>query len=193
MSSRSQPTVWDLERLTKENKMAKLKIQKTGNVDIGYVSQDTLGNIGVVGGANGLGATSGSNTIACLANIEYTTGSYAAGSSYIIAQKGKHKYRVANIATPTRTQTCVLVPLADGNVANLVAGQMAILAKDAANANITLYSITDSTALGFPPDYANVGSQGNLANATSYLVTFDSANASVQPGSVLTIIDVNNF
>ena len=173
--------------------MAKLKIQKTGNIDIGYVSQDTVGNIGVVGGANGLGAVSGSNTIACLANIEYAPGLYAAGSSYIVVQKGKHKYRVANIATPAQNQTCVLVPLADGNVANLAAGQMAILAKDAANANVTLYSITDSTALGFPPDYANIGSQGNLSNATSYLVTFDSANASVQPGSVLTIIDVNNF
>jgi len=147
--------------------MAKLKIQKTGNVDVGFVSQDQVGNIGVVGGANGLGATSGSNTIACLANIE----------------------------TPTQTQTCVLVPLNDGNVANLAAGQMAIIATTTANANanVSLYSITNSTALGFPPDYANTGNQGNLANATSYLVTFDSANASVQPGSVLTIVDVSNF
>ena len=170
----------------------KLKIQKTGNVDVGYVSQQEPGNIGVVGGANGLSAVSGGNTIAVIANIEYATGLYAAGNAYIITQKGKHKYRVANTANPAQTQTCVLANVADGNVANLAAGQMAIVANNGAG-NIALYSITDSTGLGFPPDYANVGYQGNLSNATSYLVSFVAANATVQPGSVLTIASVSKY
>ena len=168
-----------------------LKIQHTGNIDVGYSSQALTGNIGVVGGANGLGNVSGGNTILCIANIEYAPNTFAAGNAYIVTQKGKHKYRVANTANAAQTQTCVLANVADGNVANLAAGQMAIIA-NTGSANIALYSITDKHALGFAPDYTNSSSQGNLANATSYLVTFATANANVQPGSVLTIVDVNN-
>jgi hypothetical protein len=168
-----------------------IKIQHTGNVDVGFQSQSLPGNIGVVGGANGLGAISGGNTIQCIANIEYATGSYAAGNAYIVTQKGKHKYRVANVSDPTRTQTCTLVNATA--VGSLTGGQMAIVAKDAANANVALYSITNATGLGFPPDYANVASQGNLANATLYQVTFQAANATPQSGSNLTILDVPNF
>lgn len=171
--------------------MGKLKIQKVGNVDVGYDQQFQPGNIGVVGGANGLGAVSGGNTIQCIANIEYAPGLYAAGEAYIVVQKGKHKYRVANIDTPTQTQTCILVP-SDGNVAALTAGEMAIIASDG-TANVPLYSITDNFGLGFPPDYSNIGNQGNLANATSYLVSYVAANTTVQPGSVLTIAQVPNF
>ena len=171
----------------------KLKIQKTGNVDVGYVTQGEVGNIGVVGGANGLGAVSGGNTIAVVANIQYAPGLYAAGNAYIITQKGKHKYLVANTANVARIQTCVTVNVADANVANLTAGQMAIQTTNSAGANVALYSITDRHGWGFPPDYANVGYQGNLANATSYLVSYVAANATVQPGSVANIVKVDNF
>lgn len=170
----------------------KLKIQHTGNVDVGIPSQEQTGNIGVVGGANGLSATSGGNTIAVIANIEYTTGSYAAGDAYIVTQKGKHKYLVANLATPTQTQTCVLVNVADGNVANLAAGQMAITA-NTGSADIAVYSITNSTILGFPTDYVDTSDQGNLANATSYFVSFVAANATVQPGAVLSIANIAGY
>ena len=168
-----------------------LKIQHAGNVDVGFVSQSQPGNIGVVGGANGLGAISGGNTILCIANIQ-SGATIAAGPAYIVTQKGKHKYLVANLTNPALTQTCVLSNVADANVANLTVGQMAIQAVNGAGANVALYSITNSFAVGFPPDYANANSQGNMANATSYFVTFASANSTVQPGSVRTIVDVAN-
>lgn len=172
-----------------------LKIQHTGNVDVGYPSQQFVGNIGVVGGANGLGATSGGNTILAIANIEYAPGQYAAGDAYIVSQKGKHKFLVANITNPTRRQICITSNVANGNVLSMTAGQMAILATSGTGSNVVqlaLYSVTDSHAVGFPPDYANANSQGNLANATAYHVTFDTANVTPQPGSGLTIVDVRN-
>ena len=165
-------------------------LQGTIPVDTGIPQQALPGNIGVVGGSNTLSAITGANTIACVANIEYATGTYAAGAAYIVTQKGKHKYLVANTANAERTQTCVLVNVADANVGNLVSGQMAIQAKFANAANVALYSITNTTGLGFPPDYANVASQGNLANASLYQVTFQSANATPQSGSDLIIVDV---
>ena len=170
--------------------MAKLKIQKTGNVDVGYPTNTA--NIGVVGGANGLGATSGGNTILCVANIEYTTGSYAAGNAYIVRQKGKHKYLVANLATPSRVQVCVLSNVSDANVGNLTAGQMAIQAVTAGAANVAIFSITDKHAIGFPPDYSNANSQGNVSNSTAYLVSFTTANATVQPGSTANVVTIAN-
>ncbi len=169
-----------------------LKIQHVGNVDVGFVEQSQVGNIGVVGGANGLGAVSGGNTILCIANIQYAAGLYAAGNAYIVTQKGKHTFLVANTANSSRSQICILSNVADANVANLTAGQMAIQARNAASANIALYGIMNSHAVGFPPDYANANSQGNLANATSYHVSFVAANATPQPGSGLTILRVTN-
>lgn len=170
--------------------MAKLKIQKTGNVDVGYPTNNI--NVGVTGGANGLGATSGANTILCVANIEYSTGSFAAGDAYIVRQKGKHKYLVANLATPSRQQVCVLVNEADANAANLTSGQMCIQAVDASAGNIALFSITDKHGWGFPTDYVNTDDQGNLTTATSYLVSFVAANATVQSGSVANVVLVSN-
>lgn len=170
--------------------MAKLKIQKTGNVDVGYPTNNI--NVGVTGGANGLGATSGANTILCVANIEYATGSYDAGDAYIVRQKGKHKYLVANLADPTHQQICVLVNEADANAANLTSGQMCIQAVDASAGNIALFSITDKHGWGFPTDYVSTADQGNLTTATSYLVSFVAANATVQSGSVANVVLVSN-
>ena len=59
---------------------------------------------------------------------------------------------------------------------------MAIQAVDATSANIAIYAITDKHAWGFPPDYANANSQGNLANANQYYTSYANANATVQPG-----------
>ena len=169
-----------------------LKIQHVGNVDVGFVEQSQVGNIGVVGGANGLGAVSGGNTVLCIANIEYANGLYAAGNAFIVTQKGKHKFLVANTANSSRSQVCILSNVADANVGNLTAGQMAIQATTAAPANIALFSVMNSHAVGFAPDYANANSQGNLANATAYHVSFVAANATPQPGSGLTIVRVTN-
>ena len=170
--------------------MAKLKIQKTGNIDVGIPAQTEVGNIGVVGGANGLGAVSGGNTILCVANIEYATSSYAAGDAFIVRQKGKSKFLVANTANSARSQICILVNEADANVANLSAGQMAIQGIDASNANVAIFSIINSHAEGFAPDYANANSIGNMANATAYHVSFVAANSTPQTGSNLTILQI---
>lgn len=170
--------------------MAKLKIQKTGNIDVGIPAQTETGNIGVVGGANGLGAVSGGNTIACIANIEYDSGSYAAGDAFIVRQKGKSKFLVANTADANLTQICILANVDDGNVANLSAGQMAIQGVDAANANVAIFSIINSHAEGFAPDYVDANNIGNMANATAYHVSFVAANATLQPGSNLAIIQI---
>jgi hypothetical protein len=170
-----------------------LKIQHAGNVDTGIPGQTQIGNIGVVGGANNLSATSGANTIACVANIEYATGSYAAGDAYIVTQKGKHKYLVANTANTERSQICILANVPDANVGNLIAGQMAIQAVTAGGANVALYSITNTTGLGFAPDYSNINSQGNLSNATTYEVSFVAANATPQSGSNKIILLVDKY
>lgn len=170
--------------------MAKLKIQKTGNIDVGIPAQTEIGNIGVVGGANGLGAVSGGNTILCVANIEYSTGNYAAGDAYIVRQKGKSKFLVANTADPSQTQICILVNEADANVGNLTAGQMAIQGIDGSNANVAIFSIINSHAEGFAPDYVDSNNIGNMANATAYHVSFVAANSTPQTGSNLTILQI---
>jgi len=174
-------------------------------VDAGYTFSNTAANgagsanslvfstIGVVGGANGLGAPSGTtgnaNVILCIANIVYdgNVANAVAGDAYIVAQKGKHKFLVANLADPTQRQVCLLSNVADANAANLPAattslGTMAIQAVDAASANIAIYAITDKHAWSFPTNYANANSQGNLQTATQYYTSYGNANATVQPG-----------
>jgi hypothetical protein len=164
-----------------------LKIQHNGNVDIGYPSTDdpAAQNIGVVGGAPVGSGFVPPYVIDCIANIEYAPGQYAAGDAYIVRQKGKHKYLVANIAVPERQQTCVLVP-SDYIIGNLTSsGTMTIrmvvdqsipLGKD-------VYSITDKFAYSFPTDYVNIANQGNLTTATAYSASFVTSNVAPQPGS----------
>jgi hypothetical protein len=171
-------------------------------VDASYPQVSQVGNIGVVGGANGLGTPAGlssANVILCIANICYdgNVANAVAGDAYIVRQKGKSKFLVANLATPTQQQVCLLSNVADGNAANLPAataslGTMAIQAVDASSANIALFSISDYHAEGFATNYANANSIGNMATATAYHVSFVGANATAQPGSGLTIIQVGN-
>lgn len=165
-------------------------------VDAGYPNAGNsllFSTIGVVGGANALGSPAGttgaSNVILCIANICFdgNVSNAVAGDAYIVAQKGKHKFLVANLADPTQRQVCLLANVDDGNASNLTGttanlGVMAIQAVDAASANIAIYAITDKHAWGFPTDYANANSQGNLANSSQYYASYANANASVQPG-----------
>ena len=171
-------------------------------VDASYPETSQVGNIGVVGGANALGVPAGlssANVILCIANICFdgNVSNAVAGDAYIVRQKGKSKFLVANLATPSQQQICVLSNVADANAANLPAataslGTMAIQATDAASANIAVFSISDNRVEGFAPNYANVNSIGNMANATSYLASFVAANATVQPGSTQVIVLVAN-
>ena len=171
-------------------------------VDASYPETSQVGNIGVVGGANGLGTPAGlssANVILCIANIVYdgNVANAAAGDAFIVRQKGKSKFLVANLATPTQQQICLLSNVADGNAANLPAataslGTMAIQAVTAASANVAVFSISDNRVEGFAPDYANANSIGNMANATAYFATFGSANATVQPGSTLAIVQIGS-
>jgi hypothetical protein len=169
-------------------------------VDASYPQATQVGNIGVVGGANGLGTPAGlssANVILCIANICFdgNVANAVAGDAYIVRQKGKSKFLVANLATPTQQQICVLSNVADANAANLPAatatlGTMAIQAVNAAAANIAIFSISDYHAEGFAPDYVNVNAIGNMANASAYLVSFVGANATVQPGSTLPVVQI---
>lgn len=149
--------------------------------------------IGVVGGANGLGSPTGTtgtaNVILCIANICFdgNVSNAVAGDAYIVAQKGKHKFLVANLADPTQRQVCLLANVDDGNAGNLTGttanlGVMAIQAVDASAANIALYAITDKHAWGFPTDYVDANNQGNLQTSSQYYTSYGNANASVQPG-----------
>ena len=174
-------------------------------VDAGYPYSNSAANgvgganslifstIGVVGGANALGSPSGTtgnaNVILCIANICFdgNVSNAVAGDSYIVAQKGKHKFLVANLATPSHRQVCLLSNVADGNTANLPAatanlGTMAIQGVDASSSNIAIYAITDKHAWSFPTNYTDANSQGNLANSTQYYTSYGNANATVQPG-----------
>ena len=165
-------------------------------VDAGYPNAGNsllFSTIGVVGGANALGSptstTGASNVILCIANICFdgNVSNAVAGNAFIVAQKGKHKFLVANLADPTQRQVCLLANVDDGNASNLTGttanlGVMSIQAIDAADANIAIYAITDKHAWGFPSDYANANSQGNLANSSQYYASYSNANATVQPG-----------
>ena len=172
-------------------------------VDAGYPyganATNTNGNslvfstIGVVGGANALGSPTGttgaSNVILCIANICFdgNVSNAVAGDAFIVSQKGKHKFLVANLANASQRQVCLLANVDDGNASNLTGttanlGVMAIQAVTAGSANVAIYAITDKHAWGFPTDYANANSQGNLATASQYYASYANANATVQPG-----------
>jgi hypothetical protein len=165
-------------------------------VDVGYTNaanSQLLSTIGVVGGANGLGNTANTtgtqNVVFCVANICFdgNVSNAVAGDAYIVRQKGKHKFLVANLATPTQQQICLLSNVADGNAANLPAataslGTMAIQGVTAGSANVAIYAITDKHVWGFPTNYANANSQGNLQTSTQYYGSYGNANATVQPG-----------
>jgi hypothetical protein len=182
-------------------------------VDDGYPNAGNsllLSTIGVVGGEQGLGApantTGNSNVILCIANVVYdgnVSNAVAFSDGYIIRQKGKHKFLVGSAGNASYQQVCLLSNVADGNTANLPAatatlGTMAIQGVDAGSANIAVYAITDKHVWGFPTNYANANSQGNLQTATQYYGSYGNANATVQPGpgsagaGLYAIIDIAN-
>jgi hypothetical protein len=166
-------------------------------VDASYPTATQVANIGVVGGANGLGLPVGvsvANVIFCIANICYdgNVSNAVAGDAFIVRQKGKSKFLVANVATPSQQQVCLLSNVADGNTANLPAatanlGTMAITAVDASSTQIAVFSITDNRIEGFAPDYVNANNIGNMSAANAYLASFAAANATIQPGSTLPV------
>jgi hypothetical protein len=156
-----------------------LKIAKGSTIDIGIPGQTETGNIGVVGGENPTG-----NTILVQANIEYAPGQFARGDSFIVRQKGIYKYLVANVATPTRQNICFVVNTA--NTLALTAGQMNIVSKNAANANVILAVITNENAVAFA-DQGNILNSptlsGNFTLGNAFFPSFVAANATLQPGS----------
>lgn len=156
-----------------------LKISKGSFVDTGIPSQTETGNIGVVGGQNPTG-----NTILVQANIEYSPGLYATGNSYIVRQKGSYKYLVANAATPTQQSICYVVNTA--NTAALTSGQMSIVSKNSANANVILAVLTNEFAVAFA-DQGNINNSPTLSGdfelGDPFFPSFVAANATPQPGS----------
>lgn len=154
-----------------------LKIAKGSTIDTGIPSQDETGNIGIVGGINPAG-----DTVLVQANIEYATGQYADGDSYIVRQKGIYKYLVANVANAARQGICYVV----NTDSTLDAGQMSIVATDASSANVILAVITNDYAVAFD-DQGNINNSPTLSNnftlGTAYFPSFVAANATPQPGS----------
>jgi hypothetical protein len=90
-----------------------------------------------------------------------------AGEAYIIRQKGKRKFLVTltTDATQAFANICVLVNTDD--VDTLTENQMAIVATDAAAANVTMQYIQNNYGV----DFSNVG----------HYLTFAAANATVLP------------
>lgn len=154
-----------------------IKIATGSTIDIGIPSQDLTGNIGVVGGENPTG-----NTVLVQANIEYAPGQYAEGDSYIVRQKGIYKYLVANVANVARQNICYVVNT-DGS---LDAGQMSIVATDAAAGNVILAVLTNDYAVAFA-DQGNVNNSPTLSDSftlgNAFFPSFVAANATLQPGS----------
>jgi hypothetical protein len=171
-----------------------LKIQHNGNVDIGYPSTNDPAAqfIGVVGGDPVGNGTVPPYVIDCIANIEYAPGQYATGDAYIVRQKGKHKYLVANVTNPSYQQVCVLVNTG-AVAANLTSsGTMGIrmITDQTGPVGANVYSITNKWVYSFPPDYVSIANQGNLSNSLSYSASFLTSNTAPQPGSNLPIARV---
>lgn len=155
-----------------------LKIAKSNTVDIGIPSQTEIGNIGVVGGS-----ASAVSTLLVVANINYNGSSYAEGNSYIVRQKGEFKYLVANVANSAIQGIVYLVNVTGTSIASLQGGQMAIIAKDAANANITIGKLDNNFCIAYADQSANAGVKANMVLGQPYWTSFVAANATVQPGS----------
>jgi hypothetical protein len=176
-----------------------LKIQQAGNIDIGFVSQSQPGNIGVVGGSNTAANVSGFPVVQVFANIEYLTGQYAAGPAYIVAQKGRHEFLMANTVNPTRQSLCFLVNEPNGNVLNLTANQASVVCKQdqssGPDTNFAAFVITNKRVIGFPPDFVNYTNVGNMVNAPAFNTTFAVAGANLtpQPGSNLPTAQVLGY
>lgn len=171
-----------------------LKIQHNGNVDIGYPStfDPAAQYIGVVGGAPVGNGTVPPYVLDVRANIEYAPGQYASGDSYIVRQKGKHKYLVANTANPSYQQICVLVNSGYGGSNLTSGGTMAIrmVTDQSGPVSTNIYSVSNKFAYTFPPDYVDIGNQGNIANSLAYSISFLTSNTAPQPGSNLPIARV---
>ena len=159
-------------------KIGKFNTSANVFVDIGVPSQLETGNVGQVGGN-----VTSVLTLLVQANINYNGSSYAEGNSYIVRQKGEYKYLVANTANSNIQGICYVVNIDGGNVANLTGGQMAIIATNAASANITIAKLQNR----FLVAYANqTGAATNKTDTTlgnGYWGSFVAANATVQPGS----------
>lgn len=155
-----------------------LKIAKTTTVDIGIPNQNEIGNIGIVGGD-----VTSINTLSVQANIEYATGQYADGDSYIVRQKGTYKYLVANVADPQLQGICYVT----NAIEPAAAGQMTIVGNDADDNEIILAVVTNEFCVAFD-DQANITNSPvtstNLQLGDAYFPSFVSANAELQPGSL---------
>jgi hypothetical protein len=138
------------------------KYNSADNVQIDIFYPTSTPNVGVVGGN-----TSVSNTEYIAANVIANVPGAGAGEAYIIRQKGKRKFLVTLTTDTTQAfaNICVLVNTDD--VATLTENQMAIVATDAAAANVTMQYIQNNYGVDF-------------SNVVHYL-TFAAANATVQP------------
>jgi hypothetical protein len=158
-------------------KIGKFNTSANVYVDIGVPSQIEVGNIGQVGGnvANVL-------TLLVQANINYNGASYAQGNSYIVRQKGEYKYLVANTANSAIQGICYVVNIDGGNVANLTGGQMAIIATNSANANVTIAKLQNRFLVAYANQTGAATAKANTALGNGYFGSFVAANATVQPG-----------
>jgi len=160
-------------------KIAKFNTNANAYVDIGVPSQIEVANIGQVGGnvANVL-------TLLVQANIAYNNGtSHAEGNSYIVRQKGEYKYLVANTANSAIQGICYVVNIDGGNVANLTGGQMAIIATNAANANVTIAKLQNRFLVAYANQAGAAAAKTDTSLGNGYWGSFVAANATNQPGS----------
>jgi hypothetical protein len=140
-------------------KIAKYNTAQSLQIDIGYPTSTP--NVGVVGGN-----TSVSNTFYLAANVLANVPGAGAGEAYIIRQKGKRKFLVTLTTDTTQAYANICVLVNTDDVATLTENQMAIVATNAAAANVTMQYIQNNYGV----DFSNVG----------HYLTFASANATVQ-------------
>lgn len=140
-----------------------IKIAKSSTIDTGLPMSDVAPFIGVVAGDTGITG----EQFKVQANIEYATGQYDNGDAYIIRQKGKQKFMVANAADVSHTQVCVVVNKDDA--ADLEAGEMNLIAQDSSGGDVVLARIKNRSALAY--------------NGQTYWLSSVTANANTQPGS----------
>jgi len=155
-----------------------LKIAKSNTIDTGIPQQTQTGNIGVVGGT-----ASSVLTLQVQANINYNGNLYAEGNTYIVRQKGATKYLVANVANPAIQGICYLVNVDGGNIASLTGGQMAIIATDAAAANVTIGKLDNTFCVAYANQAGFATPKADQSLGQPYWTSFIAANATVQPGS----------
>lgn len=141
-------------------KIAKYNTADSTQIDIFYPTSTP--NVGVVGGN-----TAVSDTYYIAANVIANVPGAGAGEAYIIRQKGKRKFLVTLVTDTTQAYANICVLVDQSNVSLLAQNEMAVVGTYANADPVTFAYITNNYGV----DFSNVG----------HYLTFDTANASVQP------------